>query len=92
MIDLNTVGNIALMLILTLMLVFALAFILRHFKKIVPQFPGSLQVLGGTTLGSKSKVVLIEAYNTRLLVGVTDSQIQTLYVFKQEPQPLTETK
>lgn len=76
--------NITLMLMLTLILVFVFAFLLKHFKKIVPQVPGALQVLGGANLGNKTKVVLIEAYNAKLLVGVTDSQVQTLYVFKNE--------
>lgn len=76
--------NVTLMLCLTLLLIFILAFLIKHFKKIVPQIPGSLQVVGGANLGNKSKVVLIEAYNAKILVGVTDSQIQTLYVFRNE--------
>ncbi len=72
------------MLMVTLILVFVLAYFLKHFKKIVPQVPGSLQVLGGANLGNKTKVVLIEAYNAKLLIGVTDTQVQTLYVFKNE--------
>jgi len=72
---------------ITLLLVFVLAFLLKHFKKIVPQVPGSLQVLGGATLGNKTKVVLIEAYNAKILIGVTDSQVQTLYVFKNDNLP-----
>ena len=84
MINISTLSNVALMLMLTLLLVFILAFLLKHFKKIVPPVPGSLQVLGGATLGNKTKVVLIEAYNAKLLIGVTDSNVQTLYVFKND--------
>lgn len=84
MINVSTLSNVALMLMVTLILVFILAFLLKHFKKIVPQMPGSLQVLGGANLGNKTKVVLLEAYNAKLLIGVTDSQVQTLYIFKNE--------
>lgn len=87
MINVSTLSNVALMLMVTLLLVFVLAFLLKHFKKIVPQVPGSLQVLGGATLGNKTKVVLIEAYNAKILIGVTDSQVQTLYVFKNDNLP-----
>lgn len=87
MINISTLTNVTLMLMLTLILVFVLAFLLKHFKRIVPQVPGALQVLGGANLGNKTKVVLIEAYNAKLLVGVTDSQVQTLYVFKNDQAP-----
>jgi flagellar protein FliO/FliZ len=80
------------MLLLTLAVVFALAYALKHFKKIVPPFQGNIQVLGGTSLGNKSKVVLLEAYQTRLLIGVTDNQIQTLYVFTNEQNKVMDTK
>ncbi|MBI2791101.1 MAG: FliO/MopB family protein [Gammaproteobacteria bacterium] len=82
--NISTLTNVSLMLCLTLLFIFALAFLLKHFKKIIPQIPGALQVLGGANLGNKSKVVLIEAYHAKILVGVTDSQIQTLYVFTNE--------
>ncbi len=87
MLNISTLSNVTLMLMLTLLLVFVLAFLLKHFKKIVPQVPGALQVLGGANLGNKTKVVLIEAYNAKLLVGVTDQQVQTLYVFQNESTP-----
>ncbi len=87
MLNISTLSNVTLMLMVTLLLVFVLAFLLKHFKKIVPQVPGALQVLGGANLGNKTKVVLIEAYNAKLLVGVTDQQVQTLYVFQNESTP-----
>lgn len=71
------------MLVLTIVLVLVLGYMVKHFKKIVPQFSGIVQVLGGANLGNKSKLVLVEAYDTQILVGVSDSQIQTLYVFKK---------
>jgi len=83
LVNLPVVANVAIMLVLTIILVFVLAFILKHFKKMVPQFSGIVQVLGGTNLGNKSKLVLVEAYDTQILVGVCESQIQTLYVFNK---------
>lgn len=83
MVNLPVVANVGVMLLVTIVLVFALAFIVKHFKKMVPQFSGIVQVLGGANLGNKSKLVLVEAYDTQILVGVCESQIQTLYVFKK---------
>lgn len=83
LVNLPVVANVAIMLVVTIVLVFALAFLLKHFKKMVPQFSGIVQVLGGANLGNKSKLVLVEAYDTQILVGVCESQIQTLYVFKK---------
>lgn len=83
MVNLSVVANVGVMLLVTIVLVFALAFIVKHFKKMVPQFSGIVQVLGGANLGNKSKLVLVEAYDTQILVGVSESQIQTLYVFKK---------
>ncbi|HRE30344.1 MAG TPA: flagellar biosynthetic protein FliO [Candidatus Berkiella sp.] len=84
MVNLPMVANVGLMLLITIVLVFALAYVLKHFKKMVPQFSGVIQVLGGASLGNKSKLVLVEAYDTQILVGVSDSQIQTLHVFKKK--------
>lgn len=83
MVNLPVVANVAIMLVVTVVLVFALAFLLKHFKKMVPQFSGIIQVLGGANLGNKSRLVLVEAYDTQILVGVSESQIQTLHVFKK---------
>ncbi len=89
--NMHLIGNVALMLLITLVAIFILMFALKGFKRIVPKFPGNLQILGGTNLGGKSKIVLIEAYDKQLLVGVSDSNIQTLYVFDKDNQPKMDT-
>lgn len=72
------------MLGVTLIAMVVLILVLKKFKKMIPTIDGSLQVLSGAQLGTKSRIVLVEAKNTQILLGVTDTHIQTLYVFKDK--------
>lgn len=81
MVNFELVKNIILMLFLTIGIILVLAFILKHFKKMIPQFQGVVEVLGGANIGPKTKVVLIKTYQTQMLIGFSDSHIQTLHVF-----------
>lgn len=42
---------------------------------------GVIRVIGGLPLGSRERLLLIEVDETRLLIGVTAQQIQTLHIF-----------
>ncbi len=71
----------ALMLLITLVAAFFCLFLLKHFKKFVPRYPSEIEIIGGVNVGSKSKVIIIKAYDTKILIGVSDSHIETLHVF-----------
>lgn len=47
---------------------------------------GKLKVVGGVSLGSRERVVLLQVGNQQLVVGVAPGQIQTLHVL-DEPLP-----
>jgi len=83
LVNIHLLGNVFLMLILMIGAVFVLAFLLKKMKKISPSLHQDLEVIGARGLSTKSKVFLIEARDTHILVGVSDSHIQTLHVFEK---------
>lgn len=42
---------------------------------------GAIQVVGGLPLGTRERLLLVEVEQSRLLLGITATQIQTLHVF-----------
>lgn len=44
---------------------------------------GGLRILGGLSLGSRERVVLLQVGDTQLLLGVAPGHVQTLHVLEQ---------
>ena len=65
-------------LVVVLALAVGLSWLLR--RHVLPR-SGAIRVIGGLPLGSRERLLLIEVDETRLLIGVTTQQIQTLHVF-----------
>lgn len=63
-----------------LLLIFALTFLVRRFGNLPGMGKGPIKVLGGTSLGSREKAVLIEVEGQRLLLGVAPGRVQMLHV------------
>lgn len=61
-------------------LILGLAWVLKKYGRLPSNNLVDMKVLGGLSLGTRERAVLIEVENTRLLVGVTPGHIQTLYV------------
>jgi len=61
-------------------LILGLAWVLKKYGKVSGSNVVDMKVLGGLSLGTREKAILIEVDNTRLLVGVTPGHIQTLHV------------
>jgi flagellar protein FliO/FliZ len=68
-------------LVLVVIAILAVAWILRRLSGATQIGSGSLRIVGGITLGTKERVVLLEAGETQMLVGVTPGQLRTLHVF-----------
>ena len=75
-----SVLNMVMGLIVVVALILGLAWILKKYGKLPNNNLVNMKVLGGLSLGTREKALLIEVENTRLLVGVTPGHIQTLYV------------
>ncbi len=72
--------NMAMGLVVVIALILGLAWVLKKYGRLPNNNLVEMKVLGGLSLGTREKAILIEVENTRLLVGVTPGQIQTLHV------------
>ena len=72
--------NMVMGLVVVIALILGLAWVLKKYGRLPSQNMVDMKVLGGLSLGTREKAILIEVENTRLLVGVTPGHIQTLYV------------
>lgn len=75
-------ANITLGLVLVLALIFALAWLFRRYGNVASLNRSNIQVLGGVSLGSRERAVLLEVEGEQILVGVTPNQITRLHVLK----------
>ena len=64
-------------------LIFALAWAARRFGRMQSLPIGALRVLGGLSLGTRERVVLIKVGDTQLLLGVAPGRIETLHVLAE---------
>lgn len=81
--DAFSLGNMLSMfmgLAIVVALILGLAWILRKYGRLPGNNLVDMKVIGGLSLGTREKAVLIEVENTRLLIGVTPGHIQTLHV------------
>jgi len=84
MLELGTVVNMGVMLLVTITTIVLLGFFSKKFKILTPSSGQGVELIGGTSVGKKSKLVLIEVLDKKILLGVSEQQINTLCVFDQE--------
>ncbi len=78
--SLSNVLNMFMGLAIVVALILGLAWVLRKYGRLPGNNQVGMKVIGGLSLGTREKAVLIEVENTRLLIGVTPGHIQTLHV------------
>ena len=71
----QTVGG----LLFILALIFGGAWLFKRYGSLPAGGKGLVKVLGGASVGTRERVVLIEVENTRLLLGVAPGQVRTLH-------------
>lgn len=76
-------GQMTLGLVAVLALIFALAWAVRRFGRVQSLPTGALRVLGGLSVGTRERVVLVKIGNTQLLLGVAPGRVQTLHVLAE---------
>ena len=81
--------NMFMGLAIVIALILGLAWVLKKYGKIPSNNLVDMKVLGGLSLGTREKAVLVEVENTRLLIGVTPGHIQTLHVLDGEKKDLS---
>lgn len=80
----EVVGQVTLSLVLVVALLLLLAWGMRRLNRFQSQGSVDLRVVGGLTLGTREKILLVEAGDARLLVGVSPGGLSTLHVFPGE--------
>ena len=73
---------VGLLLVLGLML--GLAWVVKRYVQVPGVGKGQVQILGGVSLGSREKAVLLSVEGRRLLVGVAPGRVQTLLVLSAD--------
>ena len=76
--------NMVMGLVVVIALILGLAWVLKKYGRLPNNNQVDMKVLGGLSLGTREKAILIEVENKRLLVGVTPGHIQTLHVLDDD--------
>lgn len=79
--DAGLLSNTLLALLVVLALIGAMLWALRRLGQSRITGSGVLRVVAGLPLGMRERVVLMQAGDTRLLLGITPGRIETLHVF-----------
>lgn len=69
-------------------LIFGMSWLMRRMGRMSGSGTSDLKVISGVSVGQRERVVLIQAGDTQLLVGVAPGQVRTLHVMEE---PITET-
>ncbi|MBT2969306.1 MAG: flagellar biosynthetic protein FliO [gamma proteobacterium symbiont of Ctena orbiculata] len=79
---LSTAGG----LLLVLAIIVGGAWLFKRYGQLPMGGKGLVRVVGGASLGTRERVVLIEVENNRLLLGVAPGQVRTLHVLTGSQQ------
>ncbi len=72
------IGAMLLSLLLVVAMILALAWLARRMQNLPRGGRGGLKVLGGVSLGTRERAVILEFEGRRLLVGVAPGQVRLL--------------
>ncbi len=70
-------------LVFVVVLIFALAWLVRRMGRLQSVIGGSMKLLGGLSLGQRERAVLVQVGETQMLLGVAPGSVRTLHVFDQ---------
>ncbi|HWU69357.1 MAG TPA: flagellar biosynthetic protein FliO [Stenotrophobium sp.] len=87
----GSLASTAVSLVLVLLVIFALAWVLRWLQSARGGNAGALRLHGGLQVGAKERVLLVQAGDKHLLIGVAPGRVQTLHVFEQAPENIGNT-
>lgn len=77
---LATLGKLAVALILVLLVFWVFARVMRQLHGAKGAIHNGLEIVGALSLGQRERVVVVQAGDEQLVLGVTASQINTLHV------------
>jgi flagellar protein FliO/FliZ len=87
-------GNVLVVLLLIVGLLFALTWLLKRSGIIQNSAQGHLKIIGGLSVGPRERIVLLQVGQEQILVGVTAAEISLLHMLTEpvviaENQPLS---
>lgn len=78
-----TLGKLAVALMLVLLVFWAFARVIKKIQAVPGGMHSGLVCLGSLSLGQRERVVIVQAGEQQLVLGVTASQINTLHVLDE---------
>jgi flagellar protein FliO/FliZ len=75
--------NMVMGLIVVIALILGLAWVLRKYGRLPVSNQVDMKVLGGLSLGTRERAVLIQVEGQRLLLGVAPGRVETLHVMDE---------
>lgn len=79
----SNLWQLTLGMIVVLGVMLGLAWLLKRTGKFQMAAGGNLKILGGLSMGTRERVVLLQVGETQLLIGVAPGRVQTLHVLDQ---------
>jgi len=87
---LATLGKLAVALLIVLVVFYVFARVMRQLQGTQGGLHSGLKIVGALSLGQREKVVVVQAGDKQLVLGVTSTQVNTLHVLEQ-PLPIPGT-
>lgn len=84
----SMVGNLfstAFSLAMVIAVIFAIAWLIRFMQRSRLGGVSNLRINGGIQVGARERVLIVQAGDKHLLIGVAPGRVQTLHVFDQAP-------
>ncbi len=83
-----TLGKLAVALVIVLAVFWIFARVMRQFQGFQGSMHNGLKIVGALSVGQRERVIVVQAGDEQLVLGVTSTQINTLHVMDK---PLTQT-
>jgi flagellar protein FliO/FliZ len=87
----TSLWQLTLGMLLVLGLIVAIAWVLKRSGRFQMAAGGGLRILGGLSMGTRERVVLLQVGETQLLVGVAPGRVQTLHVLDKPLESMRDT-
>lgn len=82
-VDMDALLRLTLALGVVLAAIIGLAWLLRRVVRFNHGANGQLRILGGLSVGSRERIVLVQVGKAQLLVGVAPGRVQTLHILDE---------
>lgn len=82
--DVASLVGLGVKLLVVLVVILALAWLAKQMP-MLRRSAGPVTILGGLSVGNRERIVLVEVYGERVLLGVTPGSVTMLHVLERKP-------